>query len=142
MLFEILGGIALFLAFIYVLRPFVTKNENFEDGGNDPDISNSDVAKFYFFYTTWCGWSKKAWPHWEEFKRMVETRKVTYGNKGIKLIAVDADQHKDLAKQFNVEGYPSFRLQTNDTTIDFKGAPSVDSFREFLKSKLGYEMVE
>ena len=142
MLFEILGGIAIFLAFIYVLRPFLPFKEKFEDGGNDPDINNGEISKFYFFYTTWCGWSKKAWPHWEEFKRMVETRKVTYGGKGIKLIAVDADEHKDLAKKFNIEGYPSFRLQTGDTTIDFKGAPSVDKFREFLKDKLGYEMIE
>ena len=144
MIFEALGVLAILLAFFFIMRPFLGFPEHFESENENPGIvdAKGSGVTFYFFQTSWCGWSKKAWPHWEEFKRMVETRKVTYGNKGIKLIAVDADQHKDLAKQFNVEGYPSFRLQTNDTTIDFKGAPSVDSFREFLKSKLGYEMVE
>jgi thiol-disulfide isomerase/thioredoxin len=133
--FEILGWIAIVIAFYFILRPFLVFPEHFESEGGE------DVT-FYFFYTTWCGWSKKAWPHWNELKRLFETRKVTYGGKHVKLVAIDAEQHSDMAKKFHVEGYPSFRLRTPEQIFEFNTAPSVDHFRDFLKKTLGYEIVE
>jgi thiol-disulfide isomerase/thioredoxin len=133
--FEILGWIAIIIAFYFILRPFLMFPEHYE---NEEEGDHT----LYFFYTTWCGWSKKAWPHWNELKRFFENRRVTYGGKQIKLVAIDADKHSDKAKTFNVEGYPSFRLKVPDQVLEFSGAPSVDKFREFLKRTVGYEMVE
>lgn len=135
MILEILGIIALIIAIFVVLRPFVQVSEHF-DGKQDADTT------FYFFYTTWCGWSKKAWPHWKEFERLMKTRKVTYGGKEVKLVSVDAEEHTKMAKDFDVKGYPSFRLQSSGRTYEFEGAPSVEHFREFLKRTLGYELIE
>lgn len=131
---EGLGVLALLLATGFILQPFLKKPEHFE--GEDPH------ATFYFFYTTWCGWSKKAWPHWKEFERLMKTRKVTYGGKELKLVSVDAEEHSKMAKDFDVKGYPSFRLQSGGHTYEFEGAPSVDHFREFLKRTLGHEIIE
>ena len=133
MILESLGVVALLLATWFIIQPFLKKPEHFDDGKD---------ATFYFFYTTWCGYSKKAWPHWNEFKRLMETRKVSYGGKNVKLVAVDAEEHEKMAKQFDVKGYPSFRLQSQGRTYEFEGAPSVDKFRDFLKKTLGYELIE
>lgn len=130
--FEILGWIAIAIAFYFILRPFLIFPETFDSEDNT----------LYFFYTTWCGWSKKAWPHWNELKRFFETRNVTYGGKHVKLVAIDAEQHSEMAKKFNVQGYPSFRLETRDQGFEYSGSPSVDKFRDFLKKTLGYEIIE
>lgn len=131
--FEVLGWLAILIAFYFIIRPFVSSFEHYD---------NDETVKFYFFYTTWCGWSKKAWPHWNELKRLFETRTVTYGGKPIQLVEVDAEKQRDLAKQFRVKGYPSFRLQTPDKVFEYEGAPSVEKFREFLRRTVGYELVE
>ena len=132
LVFEILGWIAILIAFYFILLPFLVYPEHFE----------GDSVTLYFFYTTWCGWSKKAWPHWNELKRFFETRNVSYGGKQVKLVGIDAEKHQDMTKKFHVEGYPSFRLQTPQQIFEYSGAPSVDKFREFLKRTLGYEVIE
>jgi len=131
---ESLGVVAILVAIYFILKPFVRVSEHFDEPKHD--------TTFYFFYTTWCGWSKKAWPHWKEFERLMKTRKVTYGGKEVKLVSVDAEKHEKMAKDFDVKGYPSFRLQSSGRTYEFEGAPSVDHFREFLKRTLGYELIE
>jgi thiol-disulfide isomerase/thioredoxin len=133
--FEILGWITLLIAFYFILRPFMVFPENFEGDG-------TDEVTFYFFYTTWCGWSKKARPQWNELKRMFENRKVTYGGKRVKLVEIDAETNADMTNRFHVKGYPSFRLQAPDQVFEYNGPPSVDKFRDFLTRTLGYEIVE
>lgn len=133
-MFDILGGIAIVSSFYFILRPFLVFPEHFE--------SEPSSNTLYFFHTTWCGWSKKAWPHWKELKRLMDNRNVTYGGKKVSLVAIDADEHKDIAKQYHVEGYPSFRLKTPEQIFEYSGPPSVDKFRDFLKKTLGYELVE
>lgn len=135
LVFEILGWITIAIAFYFLLTPFMIFPENFES-------EDHSGITLYFFYTTWCGWSKKAWPHWNEMKRFMENRKVTYGGKEIKLVAIDAEKQSEMAKKFHVEGYPSFRLKTPDQILEYSGAPSVDKFREFLKRTVGYETIE
>jgi hypothetical protein len=136
MYLEILGIVALLVAFVFIIAPLLGITERYTEMEDDGE------SKFYFFHASWCGWCKKAWPHWKEFRKLFDNRKVTYGGKNVKLIEVDADKDKDMCKKFNIEGYPSFRLTSSGKTMEYKGGPSVDKFREFLKEKLGYEMVE
>jgi thiol-disulfide isomerase/thioredoxin len=132
LVFSVLGWAAILIATYFILRPFTI---------GTPTIDEEDVT-FYFFYTTWCGWSKKAWPHWNEFKRFMETRNVTYGGNPIKLVAIDAEQHPDMVKRFHVQGYPAFRLKTSEKIFEYGQKPSVEMFRAFLTRTLGYELVE
>jgi len=132
LVFSVLGFVAILVATYFILRPFIREAPSTDDEG----------VIFYFFYTTWCGWSKKAWPHWNELKRFFETRNVTYGGNKVKLVAIDAEQHRDMTKKFHVEGYPSFRLKTNEQIFEYGQKPSVEKFREFLTRTLGYEVIE
>ena len=139
-MFEALGVLAILLAFFFIMRPFLGFPEHFD---NIQDASGAPSAnKFYFFQTSWCGWSKKAWPHWNELKRLMDNRKVTYGGKGVELVQIDGDKEKDMAKKYHVEGYPSFRLQTPDQVFEYSGEPSVEKFRKFLSNTLGQELLE
>ena len=144
MIFEILGVLAILLAFFFIMRPFLGFPEhydNIQDASKSAGYASSE-NKFYFFQTTWCGWSKKAWPHWNELKRLMDSRKVTYGGKGVELIPIDGDKEKDMTKRYHVEGFPSFRLQTPDQVFEYSGAPSVEKFRKFLTDTLGQELLE
>lgn len=132
LVFSVLGWVAILVAAYFTLRPFFQGTPTIDD----------EAITFYFFYTTWCGWSKKAWPHWNELKRFFETRNVTYGGHKVKLTAIDAEQHRDMAKRFHVESYPAFRLKTSEQIFEYGHKPSVEKFREFLTRTLGYELVE
>lgn len=130
---ETLGWVAIVLSGYFIVQPLMKSPEHFQ---------SEEGYILYFFYTPWCGWSKKAWPHWNELKRLNENRKVSYGGHTISLVEVDADKDKELANAYHVKGYPSFRLRTPDQVFEYSGAPSVEKFREFFKRTLGYELVE
>jgi thiol-disulfide isomerase/thioredoxin len=141
MIFEALGVLAILLATYFILSPLLGFPEHFEnEDGGIVDANGSGIT-FYFFQTSWCGWSKKAWPHWKELKRLMDTRKVTYGGKAVNLVEVDGDESKDMLKRYHVEGFPSFRLQTPDQIFEYSGAPSVEKFRKFLTDVLGQELL-
>ena len=144
MIFEALGVLAILLAFFFIMRPFLGFPEHFESENENPGIvdAKGSGTTFYFFQTSWCGWSKKAWPHWKELKRLMDNRKVTYGGKTVNLVEVDGDKSKDIVKRYHVEGFPSFRLQTPDQIFEYSGAPSVEKFRKFLSDALGQELLE
>ena len=144
MIFEALGILAMLLAFFFIMRPFLGFPEHFD---NIQDASGSTEGKsspnkFYFFQTSWCGWSKKAWPHWNELKRLMDNRKVTYGGQTVELVPIDGDKEKEMSKKFHVEGFPSFRLKTPEQVFEYSGPPSVEKFRKFLSDTLGQELLE
>ena len=143
MIFEILGVLAILLAFFFIMRPFLGFPEHY-DNIQDASKSGGESSpnKFYFFQTSWCGWSKKAWPHWKELQRLNSSRKVTYGGKTVELVVVDGDKEKEMSKKFHVEGFPSFRLQTPEQVFEYSGPPSVEKFRKFLSDALGQELLE
>jgi len=138
MLFEAIGSIALLLAIYFILSPLFGI-ESFDNGGI-VDAKGSGVT-FYFFQTSWCGWSKKAWPHWKELKRLMDAHNVTYGGKTINLVEVDGDKSKDILKRYHVDGFPSFRLQTPEQVFEYSGAPSLEKFRKFFTDVLGQEVL-
>ena len=142
-MFEALGVLAILLAFFFIMRPFLGL-EGFESQNENSGVVDAKTSgiTLYFFQTSWCGWSKKAWPHWNELKRLMNTRKVTYGGKTVNLVEVDGDKSKDMVKRYHVEGFPSFRLQVPEQIFEYSGPPSVEKFRKFLTDTLGQELLE
>lgn len=102
---------------------------------------DENSAKFMFFYTTWCPWSKKAQTPWSSFKQEHKNTKYTYGGKSIVFEEINADTDKGKAALYQIKGYPTFKLETKDTIYEMKGAPTTESFREFLKNALGAEKI-
>lgn len=95
-------------------------------------------ARLYFFYTTWCGWSKKAMPEWEKLTATLQTTPV-FGTTTVKPMPVDAEQDRALADTYEVEGYPTILLETSDGLTQYQKRVTYDGLLHFLRQTLGKE---
>ena len=100
---------------------------------------NQEEARFMFFYTQWCGWSKEAKTTWDSFKQMMRNNPRKFGGKIIVFEEIDAESDKGKAALYKIEEYPTFKLKTADKVFTMISKPTVTSFRNFLISALGKE---
>lgn len=96
------------------------------------------AASLYFFYTDWCGWSQKAMPEWEKLETSLASTS-TFGTTTVKLVRVNADEDRTTADLYEVEAYPTIKLETADGIYDFEGIPTHEKLLQFLRSSLGKE---
>lgn len=95
-----------------------------------------DTATLYFFYTDWCGFCKKAMPEWEKLE---SSGKDTYGTTKVKFTKVNAEEEREKADEYEVDAYPTIKLETSEGIYEFKKAVTYDGLRKFLQSSLGKE---
>jgi thiol-disulfide isomerase/thioredoxin len=97
-----------------------------------------EEARLLFFYTNWCGHSKKAMPEWEGLEALLKTTN-TFG--GIKVIpvAIDAEADQATATLYEIEGYPTVLLETHTGIHRYSQRVTTAGLKEFLRSKLGQE---
>ena len=100
---------------------------------------DSNQANFMFFYATWCPHCKTAQQPWHSMKQLVKNSGYTYGGKTVSFEEVNAETDKGKAALYNIQGYPTFKVQTADKLFEMVGKPTTDNFREFLKKALGDE---
>ena len=98
----------------------------------------TDTARLYFFYTTWCGHSKKAMPEWEKVKADLRTSPV-FGKTTVEPVDVDAEKDPKTASLYEVAGYPTIKLETSNGIYDFDRSVSHDNVMDFLRNTLGKE---
>jgi thiol-disulfide isomerase/thioredoxin len=101
------------------------KTENFEG-----DADNN--LKCTMYYTTWCGYCKKAKPEWEKITAEFNDKLIN-GTK-VLVTKVDCDQDPDAAKQAGVEGYPTFKFELNGEYIDFNGDRTYGDFKKYIET--------
>ncbi|KAJ0409169.1 hypothetical protein ATCC90586_010250 [Pythium insidiosum] len=67
------------------------------------------------FYAPWCGHCKNLAPEWKKAAKAL--------NGVVNVAAVDCDQHKDLAAQFGVQGFPTIKIFGEDKSkpTDYQG---------------------
>lgn len=108
-----------------------------------PPMENSGLeanqAKFMFFYTTWCPWSKKAQQPWASLKEVHKNTPKTYGGTTVIFEEVNAENEEGKSALYGVKAYPTFKLETKDKVYEMLGKPSVAAFRAFLITVLGQE---
>jgi thiol-disulfide isomerase/thioredoxin len=92
-------------------------------------------ARLYFFYTNWCGWSKKAMPEWEK----LEKSSGYFGKTHVKFVRVDAETDQAMASLYEVEAYPTILLETQDGIIPYKKQVTTQGLKDFLMNHLGKE---
>lgn len=97
-----------------------------------------DEARLYFFYTNWCGWSKKTMPEWEALEQELQSTPY-FGNTKITPVRVDAETDKKTAMLYEVEGYPTIVLETSDKLYDYTGKRTSKDLIEFLRQTFGKE---
>jgi thiol-disulfide isomerase/thioredoxin len=109
----------------------------------DPPISTSGLeenqAKFIFFYTTWCPWSKKAEQPWASLKQIHKNSNKKYGGTTVIFEEVNAESETAKAALYGVKAYPTFKLETSTKVYEMLGKPSASAFKAFLITVLGQE---
>ena len=99
---------------------------------------NHQEANIYFFYTNWCGHSQAAMPEWEQFEKVIYDAN-SFGGTKIKAIRVDCEAQRDKAELYEVDAYPTIKLETEQGIYDFNKKPTKDNLLQFIRTSLGPE---
>lgn len=110
-------------------KSYVPNKEFIKEDGN-----NNIVV--YFFYTTWCPYCKKARIEWDKFKKEIEENNLLQQTFNITFKEIDCDKNSDLAKKFNVEGYPTIKMEKNNKIFNYDAKPSASHLMEFFNGSL------
>ena len=94
-----------------------------------------DKANFYFFHTDWCGHCIKAMPEWEK----LEAGPTTFGNTTVSFVRVNAEKDRKTADMYEVEAYPTIKLETSTGLYTFEGRPTTAGLTQYLRETLGKE---
>ena len=126
--------LALALAILLVLvyrfwEPFVVSPKREVPAG---------TATLYFFYTDWCGFSKKAMPEWEELESKLEETPL-FGSTRVKAVRVNGETDRALTTLYQIEGYPTIKLETSSLLTDYSGKRTARDLLAFLRDTFGQE---
>ena len=112
------------------------------------DVANAEQrgynADIYFFHADWCPHCKKAAPEWAQFQSDYNGKTIN----GYTIITHDVNctddktdsgdtQVADMIQKFNIQGYPTIKLTTDDgKTIDFESKITKNSLETFINNVL------
>ncbi|CAD2220012.1 protein disulfide-isomerase [Angomonas deanei] len=95
-------------------------------------VNDKTKNVFVMFYAPWCGHCNKMKPTWHEF---ADAHK---DDKDVVIAVLDADKHRDVARPYEVQGFPTLKLftKTNKKTgEEYQGARTLTDFEKFLNEK-------
>lgn len=96
------------------------------------------TATLYFFYTDWCGFSKKAMPEWEALEAKLKDSPV-FGTTRVTAVRVNGETDRKTTTLYQIEGYPTIKLETSSSLSDYTGKRTSGDILAFLRETLGQE---
>lgn len=87
------------------------------------------------FYAPWCGHCKKLAPEYEKAAAALK-------NDGVSLAKVDATEEKDLAKRFEVKGFPTLIWFENQKRGEYTGGRTTQTIVDWVRSMTGPAVIE
>jgi len=128
LIFILISGYAYKVYVIPKLEPKFVANKEFV-----PKDSSED-AVIMFFYTEWCPHCKKAKPIWGKLKEDYNQKVIN--NTKLSFKEIDCDKEEEMANKYNIEGYPTIKLQKGNKIIEFDAKPEESSLIKFIDSSL------
>lgn len=92
-----------------------------QNGGSNNKEQGSTL---YLFKAEWC-------PHCVRFKNAWNDLKKNFGDK-VNFVTFDSDKDSDKIKKYNIEGFPTLILETNNKAIEYVGPTNFESVKEFI----------
>lgn len=101
-----------------------------------PDlIPKNDEIVIGLFYANWC-------PHCVHFKPTFKkvgdmwrkNNKKTINNKKLRFVEIDCEVLSDLAKKYNVKGYPTIKIIDQNNDIEYTGSRDEHDFAKYLET--------
>lgn len=151
----LLLGIGLLVVVVVALYYMKRSNEGFDSGSNknnnnslkkqsnnlvdDTDIkSRLNPAKgecvVALFYADWCPHCQHFKPHFQEAMDELNGKTGKDGKK-MRLEMVDCDANKDIARKYDVSGYPTVKILGDDgTQVEYGGDRTYEGLRKYLVS--------
>jgi thiol-disulfide isomerase/thioredoxin len=94
----------------------------------------SDSAVMMFFYTDWCPHCKKAKPIWNKIKEEYDGKIIN--NTQLAFKSINCETEEEMANKYNIEGYPTIKLQMGNKIIEYDAKPEESSLVEFIETSL------
>jgi thiol-disulfide isomerase/thioredoxin len=94
------------------------------------------TATLYFFYTDWCGFSKKAMPEWEALEAKLKDSPM-FGTTRVTPVRVNGETDRKTTTLYQIEGYPTIKLETSSGLSDYTGKRTSGDILAFLRDTLG-----
>jgi len=86
------------------------------------------------FYADWCGHCQSFKPEFEKAMEKLNGQTDNKGNK-LRLVKIDCDVEKALAKEYDVSGYPTVKILYDDGTVtEYGGERSYEGLNKYLVS--------
>lgn len=135
--------ISLFLgAAFYVYNKYVAPklNPNFVANREFTQNQPMETAEIYLIYATWCPYSKKVLPIWEELKEKYDRKVVNKYSVVFKNYDGDKNEKEidEVSKKFKkkIDGYPTIILVKENEVIEFDANPTKENLTEFIQRTL------
>lgn len=84
------------------------------------------------FRVSWCGYCKKLAPIWERLNKKHDENTLKSG-RTVKLVSLDCDKHKKLAKSHGIQGFPTIKIFKEDRVYEYNGANTFKELDKFIK---------
>jgi thiol-disulfide isomerase/thioredoxin len=137
---KIIVGVLLVVLLLVGIYFYVTlihkKSETKYVANYQNHASSKQVAELMFFYADWCPHCKVAKGDWEQLKAEYDGKQLNGYNLVFREIncTTESPETDALMSQYQVEGYPTFKLVKGDEVMSFEAKPTKDNLSQFLQT--------
>jgi len=126
--------INLYIAVIAFIVTFANAKVEVLTKKNFDKVIGKDKHVLVKFYAPWCGHCQRLAPIYEEVAAAYEK-----DNDKIIIAELNADEEKDIAKKYDIKGYPTIKLFTTKTKtpIDYNNDRTLEAFVDFIEHETG-----
>ena len=125
---------------VFLFQTFyaVSEKESFTDYSNlsvsDGMSLDKNNVNMILFYAPWCGHCKTLMPDWNRLYEKYDKKQMN--GKVINIVKIDCDANEQIAKQYDIQGYPTIKLLTDDVEYEFIEEPTYLNIEKFVRYNL------